>query len=353
MKELELINIHRKLGGKIIDFAGFAMPVQYFGIKSEHLHVRNSVGLFDVSHMGQIFIEGDGSFDFLQFLTSNDLSKLKIGQAQYTYLPNEVGGVIDDLLIYMLDINKYLLVVNASNISKNMKWLSKNNSFDCKINNHSENYSLLAIQGPKSIKLLNKVTNIELKDIKYYNFKFGNIGSVKNVLISRTGYTGEIGFELYVKNNFVKELWDTIFSLSEEVKPIGLAARDTLRLEKGYCLYGNELNDETSPFEAGLSWITSKRKKFIGGKIILEKTIKRKLVGLELLERGVARKDYDVFDDKNKKIGIITSGTMSPSLNKAIALGFISIEYAVNEKVVFIKIRNNLIKSKIVSLPFI
>ena len=264
MKKLILYNEHVVLGGKMIDFAGYMMPVQYTdGVLKEHNTVRNMVGVFDVSHMGEIFISGKKSLDFLQYITSNNVEVLEPGQVQYTYLPNTDNGIVDDLLLYKLNENRYLLVVNAANIEKDIAWLNKHNTFDCIIDNQSENYSLLAVQGPKSVDLLQELTDVDLSKIKYYNFQIDTISGVDDVIISRTGYTGELGFELYVRNNHVKVVWNSLFATSIKIKPIGLAARDTLRLEKGFCLYGNDIDDYTSPIEAGLGWVTKYKSKFI------------------------------------------------------------------------------------------
>ena len=339
----------------MIDFGGFYMPVQYEGIKIEHNSVRNNVGIFDVSHMGEIIIEGEKSLDLLQYLTSNNILKLQPGKVQYSYLPNNKGGIIDDLLVYMLSDNKYLLVVNASNIKKDFDWINDNNNFNCNVIDKSDEYSLLAIQGPNSLNLLKEVSNEDISSIKYYNFIIGSIGNINNIIISRTGYTGEIGFELYVKNHDAEKLWDILFSTNFDLKPIGLAARDTLRLEKGFCLYGNDINDTTSPIEAGLSWITSFSKDFIG-KDIIEKIFNeganKKLVGIELIDKGIARKDYKIISDKGNCIGYITSGTMSPTINKAIAMGYINQEFSKIDTKVSILIRNKKITAKIVNLPF-
>jgi len=340
----------------MVEFAGYNMPVQYEGVKTEHHTVRNEVGVFDVSHMGEVFVTGKNSLDFLQYITTNDVSNLTPGKIQYTCLPNADGGIVDDLLLYMISKNNYLLVVNASNLEKDLAWINKHNTFGCSIDNQSDNYSLLAIQGPKAIKLLQELTNINLSEIKYYNFKIGAIAEIKDVIISRTGYTGEIGFELYVKNESTKKLWDAIFSTSVELKPIGLAARDTLRLEKGFCLYGNDISDSTSPIEAGLGWITKFTKEFINYeelKAQKEFGVTRKLVGLEIIDKGIARKDYPVIDSERNEIGIVTSGTMSPSLNKAIAMAYVSKELSMIGSEVYIMVRKKQIKAVVVALPFL
>jgi len=356
MKHLVLSEIHESLGGKMVEFAGYYMPVQYEGVKAEHHTVRNEVGVFDVSHMGEVFVSGEKALDFLQYITTNDVSKLTPGKIQYTCLPNADGGIVDDFLLYMIAENNYLLVVNASNMDKDLAWINRHNTFGCTINNQSDNYSLLALQGPKAIELLQELTNINLSEIKYYNFKIGAIAGIEDVILSRTGYTGEIGFELYVKNESTKKLWDAIFRTSVELKPIGLAARDTLRLEKGFCLYGNDINDTTSPIEAGLGWITKFTKEFINHedlKAQKEGGPTRKLVGLEIIDKGIARKDYPIVDADGNEIGIVTSGTMSPSLNKAIAMAYVPKELSKVGSEVYIQVRKKQIKAIVVALPFL
>ena len=357
MKKLVLSDVHESLGGKMVDFAGYYMPVQYSkGVKLEHQIVREEVGVFDVSHMGEVFVSGENSLDFLQSITSNDVSKLTVGKVQYTCLPNADGGIVDDFLLYKIEENKYLLVVNASNMEKDLKWINDHNSFNCTIDNQSENYSLLAVQGPHSIELLQQLTDVDLSEIEYYNFQIGNIAGVDNVILSRTGYTGEIGFELYVRNEVTKQLWDALFSTTIKLEAIGLAARDTLRLEKGFCLYGNDINDATSPIEAGLGWITKFTKEFVNSENLKkqkEEGISRKLVAIELIDKGIARKDYPIVDIDGKEIGVITSGTMSPTLNKSIALGYVSSEYKSVDSEIYIQVRKKQIKANVVSLPFV
>ena len=356
MKQLVLSDIHESIGGKMVEFAGYNMPVQYEGVKAEHHTVRNEVGVFDVSHMGEVFVTGEKALDFLQYITSNDVSKLTPGKIQYTCLPNTDGGIVDDFLLYMLAENSYLLVVNASNMEKDLAWINKHNTFGCAINNQSDNYSLLAVQGPKSIELLQELTVVNLSEIKYYNFKIGNIAGVEDVILSRTGYTGEIGFELYIKNESVKQVWEAIFTTSIELKPIGLAARDTLRLEKGFCLYGNDINDTTSPIEAGLSWITKFTKEFINHKQLKDQkegSATRKLVGLEVVDKGIARNGYPIVDENGSEIGIVTSGTMSPTLNKAIAMAYVPKELSKVGSTVYIQVRKKQIKAEVVALPFL
>ena len=356
MKKLVLSETHEELGGKMVDFAGYYMPVQYKGVTAEHLAVRESVGVFDVSHMGEVFVKGEKVEEFLQYITSNDVSKLTPGKVQYTCLPNENGGIVDDFLLYMIEENHYLLVVNASNLGKDLAWINAHNSYNCTIDNQSNNYSLLAVQGPESIALLQQFTNENLAAIKYYNFKIGTIADIENVILSRTGYTGEIGFELYVKNEDTQKLWDSLFSTNIQLTPIGLAARDTLRLEKGFCLYGNDIDESTSPIEAGLGWITKFTKNFINSKNLKkekEKGVSRKLVSLEIIDRGIARKDYMVVDNDGKEIGMVTSGTMSPTLKKAIAIAYVKTEFSKIGTEVFVQVRNKQLKAKVVSMPFV
>ncbi|MEE2931533.1 MAG: glycine cleavage system aminomethyltransferase GcvT [Bacteroidota bacterium] len=356
MKELVLSDIHESIGGKMVDFAGYNMPVQYEGVNAEHHTVRNTVGVFDVSHMGEIFIKGRNSLEFLQYVLSNNIEKLNPGKIQYTYMPNDQGGIVDDLLVYHIDNELYMLVVNASNIDKDLQWLHRHNNLDVIIKDRSNNYSLLALQGPQSIDLLQQLTNIQLEDIRYYNFVIGTISGIDNIIISRTGYTGELGFELYIKNKNVKKIWYSLFSTNIELKPIGLAARDTLRLEKGFCLYGNDIDETTSPIEAGLGWITKFSKRFINSENLKkqhEKGIERRLVGLILQERGIARKGYSIFSSNKEEIGTITSGTMSPTLKQAIAMGYIKSEYSKTDELVYVKIRDKYLKAKITSFPFV
>ncbi|OUV74736.1 MAG: glycine cleavage system protein T [Flavobacteriales bacterium TMED123] len=356
MKKLGLSDIHESLGAKMVEFAGFYMPVQYEGVNAEHQAVRQEVGVFDVSHMGEVFVKGENAEKFLQYISSNDVSKLTSGKVQYSYLPNEKGGVVDDFLLYMIAENEYMLVLNASNLQKDIEWLQAHNTFDCKIDNQSDNYSLLAVQGPESITLLQQLTAEDLSAINYYNFTIGIIAGIHDVIISRTGYTGEVGFELYVRNENVKQLWDALFTADIDVKPIGLAARDTLRLEKGFCLYGNDIDETTSPLEAGLGWITKFSTSFINAENLQKQNdngLKRKLAGIELIDRGIARKDYIILNAKDEEIGIITSGTMSPTLKKSIAMAYIITEYSEIDQQVFVQIRNKKIKAKIVEIPFV
>ena len=356
MINLELSSLHKSIGGKMVDYAGFNMAVQYEGVISEHLAVRNYVGVFDVSHMGEIFISGNEAALFLQFITSNDINKLYPGKVQYSCLPNKKGGIVDDILVYMFEENSFMLVVNASNIKKNVDWLNDNNSYDCKIENKSNDFSLLALQGPESLNLLQKLTKVNLSDLEYYTFTFGEVSEINDVIISRTGYTGELGFELYVKNKYVLKLWQDLFLNDKNLKPIGLAARNTLRLEKGFCLYGNDINDSTSPLEAGLGWITNLSKKFINSDYFVKQKnngLKRKLVGFEIIGKGIARQHYKVFNNDNIDIGTVTSGSMSPSLNKAIGLAYINIDESNIGNNVLIQVRNKFLDARIVKFPFL
>jgi len=357
MRKLVLSDLHEKIGGKMVEFSGYKMPVQYKdGIIAEHHSVTQAVGVFDVSHMGEVFVSGKHSLDFLQYITTNDVSLLIPGKVQYTCFPNDTGGIVDDFLLYMLDENSYLLVVNASNIEKDLAWINKHNSFNCIINNQSEDYSLLAVQGPKSIDLLQELTDIDLSKIKYYNFQIGSISVIDNVIVSRTGYTGEIGFELYIKNENVYDLWNSLFTTSIELRAIGLAARDTLRLEKGFCLYGNDINEFTSPIEAGLGWITKFNNEFINCEELRSQNelgVAKNLVGLELIDKGIARIGYSIVNSDDIEIGVVTSGTLSPTLLKAIAMAYVSKVFSSIGDIVFVKVRNKKIKAVVVSLPFV
>ncbi len=357
MKATALKNIHEACGAKMVEFAGYLMPVQYEGVKVEHATVREAVGVFDVSHMGEFFLKGEHALDLIQSVCSNDASKIAVGQAQYTCLPNENGGIVDDLLVYRMDENAYLLVVNASNIEKDWKWISDRNTFGVEMINRSEEYSMLAIQGPKATEVMQKLTDENLSEIKYYRFKVGTFAGLDDIIISATGYTGSGGFELYFKNNQAETVWNALFEAGKEegIKPIGLAARDTLRLEMGFCLYGNDLNDTTSPLEAGLGWVTKFTKEFTNSAALKqqkEEGVTRKLVGFELVEKGIPRHDYEIVDAQGNNIGIVTSGTMSPSLNKAIGLGYVKTEFSKAGSEIFIQVRKKQLKAEVVKLPF-
>ncbi|MDP4208926.1 MAG: glycine cleavage system aminomethyltransferase GcvT [Bacteroidota bacterium] len=359
MKRTVFYDVHKALGARIVPFAGFEMPVEYSGVTDEHLTVREGVGVFDVSHMGEFWVKGPNALDLIQKVTTNDVSKLKVGKAQYSCFPNGKGGIVDDLLVYKYEEEKYMLVVNASNIDKDWEWINSQNTVDAELENASDNISQLAIQGPLAIDVLQKLTKVDLSRIPYYEFTTGTFAGVENVIISATGYTGAGGFELYFYNNNGQKIWDAIFEAGKElgIKPIGLAARDTLRLEMGFCLYGNDIDDTTSPIEAGLGWIT----KFVDGKDFIDreilykqfsKGVERKLVGFELVDKGIPRHGYTIVDGKGAEIGVVTSGTMSPCLKKGIGMGYVKYEYSAIDTEIFISIRNKNIKAKIVKFPF-
>ena len=357
MKKTVLFDRHEKLNAKIVDFAGFLMPVSYSSVNEEHLHVRNNVGVFDVSHMGEIEISGSNSFNLVQYLCSNDISKLKIGKAQYNCLTNDKGGIIDDLIVYRVESEKYLLIVNASNILKDWEWINKQNiKFNSLIVNLSDKLSLLAVQGPKAQALCQKFTSEDLSLLPNYSFIISSFAGIENIIISKTGYTGSGGFELYIPNKNAIDIWDALFNCKGfDLKPIGLAARDTLRIEMGYCLYGNDIDEETSPEEANLRWITKVDTSFIGHEIIdkqIKKGSKRKLIGFKLIEKSIPRSGYEVFDINSKLIGKVTSGTFSPVLKKGIGLAYLD-SINIKDDLIYIKIRNNLSKGEIVKTPFI
>ena len=341
----------------MVPFAGYNMPVSYEGVNAEHETVRKGVGVFDVSHMGEFLITGPKALDLIQKVCSNDVSKIADGQAQYNCLPNETGGIVDDLIVYKLKDEEYLLVVNASNIEKDWDWISKYNTVGATMRNLSEDYSLLAIQGPKAIEAMQTLTSEDLEAIKFYHFKVADFAGIKHVIISATGYTGSGGFEIYCKNSEVEHIWNKVFEAGKSfgIKPIGLAARDTLRLEMGFCLYGNDINDTTSPLEAGLGWITKFTKDFTNSENLKKQKdegIKRKLIGFELTERGIPRHDYEIVDKDGKNIGIVTSGTMAPSLNKGIGLGYVTVDNSAPETEIFIQIRNKPVAATVVKTPF-
>ena len=357
MKNTALTETHKALGAKMVPFAGYNMPVQYEGVNIEHETVRNTVGVFDVSHMGEFLIEGEHALDLIQKVSSNDASKLTIGKAQYSCLPNDNNGIVDDLIIYKIKEETYLLVVNASNIEKDWNWIQSKNDVGATMRDLSEDYSLLAIQGPKAIEAMQSITSYDLSEIKFYNFVVADFAGIEHVIISATGYTGSGGFEIYCKNSEVKQVWDKVLEAGANfgIKPIGLAARDTLRLEMGYCLYGNDIDDTTSPIEAGLGWITKFTKNFTNSEALKaekERGPERKLIAFELDDRGIPRQGYDIVDGNGKTIGIVTSGTMSPSLSKGIGLGYVPTIFAdVNSKI-NIQIRKKTIPATVVKLPF-
>ena len=357
MKNTALSHIHESLGAKMVPFAGYNMPVQYEGVNAEHETVRNGVGVFDVSHMGEFLLTGENALTLIQKVTSNDASVLEIGRAQYSCLPNNDGGIVDDLIVYRMKEDQYLLVVNASNIDKDWNWISSHNDLGVDMRNLSDDYSLLAIQGPKAVEAMQSLTNVDLAAIKYYHFEVGPFAGIDNVIISATGYTGSGGFEIYCKNSEVEQVWHKVFEAGAAfgIKPIGLAARDTLRLEMGFCLYGNDINDTTSPIEAGLGWITKFTKDFTNSENLKkqkEAGVTRKLIGFELIERGIPRHDYEIVDANGNNIGIVTSGTMAPSLGKGIGMGYVATEFAGVDSEIFIQIRNNKVKAKVVKMPF-
>lgn len=358
MKNTALTNIHIELGAKMVPFAGYTMPVQYEGVTAEHENVRKNVGVFDVSHMGEFLISGPNAIALLQKVSSNDITKLEVGKAQYSYLPNEKGGIVDDLIIYQIKDDQYLLVVNASNIEKDWDWISKyNQEFGADMRNISEDYSLLAIQGPKAVEAMQSLTDIDLSAIKFYHFEVGSFAGIPNVIISATGYTGSGGFEIYCKNEEAPQLWNKVFEAGEDfgIKPIGLAARDTLRLEMGYCLYGNDIDDTTSPLEAGLGWVTKFTKDFVSSDILKaqkENGLEQKLVGFELTQRGIPRSGYVITDPEGNPIGKVTSGTMAPSLGIGIGMGYVSVAHAKEGSSIGIQIRKNQVEAKVVKLPF-
>lgn len=358
MKQVPLNDVHVALGAKMVPFAGFNMPVQYEGVNIEHETVRNNVGVFDVSHMGLFKISGDKALDLVQTVTSNDASVLVPGKAQYSYLPNDKGGIVDDIITYKVSDNEYLMVVNASNIDKDFEWISSNNSMNAAFENLSDQYSLLAIQGPKANEAMQLLTNIDLDNLKFYTFEVGTFAGIENVIVSATGYTGSGGIEIYAKNEDVVHIWNEVLKAGEQfgIKPIGLAARDTLRLEMGYCLYGNEINDTTSPIAAGLGWVTKFTKDFVNSENIKadkENGVSTKLIGFEMIDRGIPRHDYEIVDAEGNVIGHVTSGTQSPSLNKGVGMGYVNKEFAKEGSEIFIRIRKNDVKAQVVKTPFL
>ncbi|MDC3337389.1 glycine cleavage system aminomethyltransferase GcvT [Flavobacteriales bacterium] len=357
MKQTALSQKHIDLGAKMVEFAGYAMPVQYSGVNEEHEIVRNGVGVFDVSHMGEFMLRGTGALDLIQKISSNDAEKLFDGKAQYACIPNETGGIIDDFLTYRISKDEYLLVVNASNIEKDWNWLVKNNTFDCEMENISDQTSLLAVQGPKAAEAIQDLTDIDLDLMPYYTHQTCTFAGIENVLVSTTGYTGSGGFEIYFPNESANQIWEAIFNSGKNcgIKPIGLAARDTLRLEMGFCLYGNDIDDNTSPLEAGLGWVTKFTKQFTNANNLLaekENGIKNRLVGFELLDRGIPRHGYAIIDVNGKEIGKVTSGTMGPSVQKAIGLGYVPHSLSAIGTEILIQVRNKQLKAKVVKLPF-
>lgn len=357
LKNIALVDRHVRLGAKMVPFAGYLMPVSYEGINVEHETVRQGVGVFDVSHMGEFILKGEHAFALIQRLTSNDVSKLVDGKVQYSCIPNDKGGIVDDLLVYRIDERTYMLVVNASNIDKDWDWFSLRNTEGVEMHNISDKTSLFAVQGPKAAEVLQPLTDMDLMNMEYYTFAKGRFAGCENVLVSATGYTGAGGFEVYVENKDAEKVWDAIFQAgqSQGIKPIGLGARDTLRLEMGFCLYGNDIDDTTSPIEAGLGWITKFTKEFTNAaalKAQKDASVSRKLVGFEMIERGIPRHDYEILDASGNKIGKVTSGTQSPSLQKAIGMGYVDAAFAKEGSEIYISVRDKAIKASVVRIPF-
>ena len=357
MKNTAITHIHESLGAKMLPFAGYNMPITYEGVNAEHETVRNAVGVFDVSHMGEFLLTGPNALALIQKVCSNDASTLTVGKAQYSCLPNNDGGIVDDLIIYKMKEEEYLLVVNASNIEKDWNWISSHNDVGADMKNLSDEYSLFAIQGPKAVEAMQPLSSLDLAAIPYYNFVVGDFAGFDNVIISATGYTGSGGFEIYCKNDQAEAIWNKVFEAGAAfgIKPIGLAARDTLRLEMGFCLYGNDISDTTSPLEAGLGWITKFTKEFTNSENLKkqkEEGVTRKIVAFEMQERAVPRHDYEIVDGTGAVIGIVTSGTMSPSMNKGIGLGYVTVANSAVDSDIFIRIRKNDVPAKVVKLPF-
>lgn len=361
MKQTPFTHKHIALGAKMAEFAGYNMPISYSGINDEHAAVRNNCGVFDVSHMGEFILKGEGALDLIQRVTTNDASKLSNGKAQYSCLPNNEGGIIDDLLVYCVEENKvYMLVVNASNIEKDWNWIQQHNTANVEMHNISDKTCLLAVQGPNATKILQPLTEMDILNLKYYTFAKGVFAGVENVLVSATGYTGAGGVEIYFedKDGAADKIWDAIFEAGKAsgIKPVGLGARDTLRLEKAFCLYGNDIDDTTNPLESGLGWITKFTKEFTA-KNIIEKVkadgVQRKLVGFEMIDRGIPRHDYKIKDAAGNEIGKVTSGTQSPSLQKAIGLGYVAVEHSAFDSEIYVEVRDKLLKAKVVKVPFL
>lgn len=357
MKETALTHVHEALGAKMVEFAGYKMPVQYVGLNLEHQCVREKVGVFDVSHMGEFRVSGPGSLELLQRVTSNDVSKLFPGKVQYSCLPNATGGIVDDLLVYMMGEEDYFLVVNASNIEKDWNWISSHNTFGAKMENLSDGISLLAVQGPLAAQALQSLTEVNLSDMGYYTFAKGTFAGEQDILISATGYTGAGGFEIYFPNAVAEKIWNAVMEAGKPfgIQPIGLGARDTLRLEMGFCLYGNDITDTTSPLEAGLGWITKFTKDFVNSEALKQQKetgVTRKLVGFEMIDRGIPRHDYPITDASGTAIGVVTSGTQSPSLGKAIGMGYVPAALAAPGSEIFVEIRGKQLKAVVTALPF-
>lgn len=358
-KELVLATQHKALGAKMIDFSGFQMPIQYEGVNIEHQTVREKAGVFDVSHMGEFILEGAGALPLLQYICSNDIAKIKVGGAQYNCMPNERGGIVDDVIVYRLGVNRFLMVVNAANIEKDWNHIHQYSSkFEVSIKNASESYGLLAVQGPLATKAMQSLCEISLGKIPYYHFQVTTFAGIPNVIVSATGYTGAGGLELYCATEHLSALWEAVLVAGSAfgIKPIGLAARDTLRLEMGYCLYGNDITDTTSPLEAGLAWITKLKKgDFVGRDVMLaqkEAGMTRKRVGFELLDKGIARSGHEIVDASGRAIGSVTSGTKAPTLQKAIGMGYVATAHAHEESEIYIQVRKKQLRAKVVRMPF-
>ncbi len=360
MKNTVLTNLHEKAGARMVEYAGFNMPVEYSGVVKEHLAVRNAAGMFDASHMGEFWVKGKYAIDLLQYTTTNDVSKLEVGKAQYSCIPNEKGGIVDDLIIYKFAEEKYMLVVNASNSEKDWKWFNQHNTVGAELENASDQMSLIALQGPKAIDILKTLVDHDLKSMKSFSFVTISVGRSEDVIVSATGYTGAGGFELYCYNKYASVLWEELLKAGEPfgLVPAGLAARDTLRLEMAYSLYGNDIDDTTSPIEAGLGWIVkvNKNSDFIDKKIYLEQIkngVKQKLVGFKLIDKGIPRKDYILLNSDGDEIGRVTSGTMSPILKQGIGMGYVLSEYAGIDSEIYVQVRNKSLKAVVVKLPFL
>lgn len=358
MKTVPLHQVHVQLGAKIVPFAGFEMPVRYSSDLEEHHAVRNHVGVFDVSHMGEFSVKGPKAMDLIQKVSANDASVLYDGKVQYSYLPNSQGGIVDDLLVYRYAADDYMLVVNASNIDKDWEWIQSHNTEGVAMENLSDNLCLLAVQGPDATATLQKLTEVDLSSMEYYTFQVGTMAGISHVIISATGYTGAGGFEIYIQKENAQGMWDAIFEAGKEfnIQPVGLGARDTLRLEKGFCLYGNDINDQTSPLEAGLGWVTKFTKDFINSDSLKEQKaagLTNKLVGFEMIDRGIPRGHYELCDAAGNKLGEVTSGTQSPTLQKGIGMGYVPIAYSKPDTEIFVKVRERILKAKVVKLPFV
>ena len=358
MKEIALSKTHQELGAKMVPFAGYNMPLQYSGLTEEHLAVRNSVGVFDVSHMGEFIVRGSQALDLIQWISTNDATKLEVGKVQYSCMPNGKGGIVDDLLIYQLSDDAYMLVVNASNIEKDWNWIMENNRFDAQLENISDRTSLLAVQGPKAVEAMKGLTDMDLEGMTYYTFEKGSFAGLDNILVSATGYTGSGGFEIYFDNEHAEKIWEAVMQAGQPfgILPAGLGARDTLRLEKGFCLYGNDIDDTTSPIEAGLGWITKFTKDFVDSNLFQsqkENGPERRLVAFKMIDRGIPRQHYPLKDAEGNEIGVVTSGTSSPSLKLGIGMGYVKRGHTKAGNEIYVEVRNKQLKAEIVKLPFV